>query len=68
MIHEKAWFWGNADDLVFILSKLPLIEFSEFDKAIRISSKPGSFSVANVWDQIRSRRPVVSRWKISTVC
>lgn len=25
VILEKAWFWGYADDLVFILSKLPLI-------------------------------------------
>ncbi len=66
MIHHKAWNWGHtrSDDLVTTLSRLPMIDFDEFDKAVWISSKLGSFSLANAWDQIRLRSSALNWWRI----
>ena len=65
VILNRAWNWGYArsDDLLTIISKLLMVEIGEYDKAVLISSKTGSFSIANAWDHIRQRRPTVNWWR-----
>jgi hypothetical protein len=57
VILNNDWHWGSArsDYLVTIISKLPLVDIGECDKASWTSSKSGSFSIANAWDQIRTK-------------
>ena len=66
IIHNKTWNWGSArsDDLVTILSKLPLVAIGDIDTAIWVPSKSGQFSIASAWDQIRTKKRIFTWWKI----
>jgi hypothetical protein len=66
VILNNDWNWGSArsDDLVTIISKLPLADIGECDKASWTSSKSCFFAFANAWDQIRTKKPAVTWWNI----